>query len=198
MHTQQRPIGYGSLGHYQVTYRAILAAAQAANSRLFEMRNSGTNLLVLTRCSLRVMQTAAGTAQENSIDMYRCTGFTVVDTTNTVTPTASSKRTGMGAAPGNAVLRGVTAAGAAAGMTGGTLTKDGGASATCPFTVNTATAVSTALLWGPYDCVDDSARSHMFVFPQNEGFIVENRVLNVTSYGMTFYLDVCWAEVTAY
>lgn len=116
-------IPYGSLGHYRVTVRVPSTAAQAANSRLFELRNTSTNLIVLTRLMLRALQTATGTAQENSIDCYRCTSFTAVDTVNTTTPTLSPKRTSMAASPGNAAVRFLS--GAAAGMTGGTLTKDG-------------------------------------------------------------------------
>jgi len=193
-HMTIKGIPYGSLGHYRVTVRVASTAAQAANSRLFELRNTGTNHVVLTRLTLRALQTAAGTAQENSIDCYRCTAFTAVDTVNTTTPTISSSRTGMGAAPGNVAVRFLS--GAAAGMTGGTLTKDGSAFAILPYHV--AAAINTTTTWGPLDCVDDLYGTHPFVFPQSEGFIVENRVLNVTSYGMTWFIDLTYAEVTAY
>ena len=195
-HVQLKPIAYGSLGHYRLSYRAGLAATQAANSRVFELRNTSTNLIVLTRLTLRVLQVAAGTAQENSLDCYRLTGFSAVDTTNTTTPVPSLKRTGMGAAPGNVAVRGVTLAGAAAGMTGGTLVKDTNAFASLPF--NVAAAINTTTIWGPLDCLDDVNGTHPFVFAQNEGFDVENRILNVTSYGCAFFLDVSYAEVAAY
>jgi hypothetical protein len=193
---QPRPVAYGDKGHYRLSYRAILATAQAANSRLFELRNTGTNLIVLTRLTLRVMQVAAGTAQENSLDCYRLTGFSAVDTTNTTTPVPSLKRTGMGASPGNVAIRGVTLAGAAAGMTGGTLVKDSQMFATLPF--NVAAAISTTWYWGEYNCTDDVNGNHPFTFAQNEGFDVENRVLNVTSYGCAFYLDCSYLETSAY
>src|SRR5207302_1240321 len=95
---------------------------------LFELQNShATNLIVVTRLVIKWLQTAAHTAAiEDSLDVFKCTSFSAVDTTNTVTPTASRKRTTMAAAPGAAVIRGVTVAGASAGMTTGTLTKDGG------------------------------------------------------------------------
>jgi len=191
-----KPIPYGALGHYRLSFRAVLAAAQAANSRVFELRNAGANFIVLTRLTLRALQIAAGTAQENSLDCYKLTGFTVLDTTNTVTPAASVKRAGMAAAPGNAQIRGVTQTGVAAGMTGGNPTKDGSPFATLPF--NVAAAIATTFQWGPLDCVDDMNGTHPFVFAQNEGFDVENRILNVTSYGMAFYLDCSWAEVPAF
>jgi hypothetical protein len=196
-HTHIKPLEYGSLGHYRTTVRINSTAAQAANSRLFEIRNThATNLIIPTRLTLRALQTVAGTAQENSIDAYRVTGFSAVDTVNTVTPVSSVKRASMAAYPGGAAVRHLTLAGAAAGMTGGTLTKDTQAFATLPY--NVAAAIGTASQWGPLDCMDDVNGTHPFVFAQNEGLIVENRVLNVTSYGITWFIDFAWAEVTAF
>lgn len=195
LHTHIKPLEYGALGHYRYGVRIATTAAQAANSRFLELRNThATNLIVLTRLTMRGLQTAAGTAQENSLDVFKCTTFSAVDTTNTTTPTLSAKRTSMAAAPGSAAVRHLAAA--AAGMTGGTLTKDASMFATLP--VNVATAIQVAYQWGPLDCLDDVNGTHPFVFIQNEGFEIENRVLNVTSYGITFYFDLCYADVTAF
>ena len=196
-HVHVKPLEYGALGHYRTSVRINSTAAQAANSRLFEIRNThASNLIIPMRLTLRALQTVAGTAQENSLDVFRVTSFTAVDTTNTVTPTTSVKRTSMAAYPGGAAVRHLTLAGAAAGMTGGTLTKDAQFFATLPF--NVAAAINTTTTWGPIDCLDDVNGTHPFVFAQNEGLIIENRVLNVTSYGMTWYIDFSWAEVAAY
>ena len=192
-----KPVEYGALGHYRTSVRIASTAAQAANSRIFEIRNThATNLIIPTRLTIRVLQTAAGTAQENSLDVYKVTGFTAVDTTNTVTPVSSVKRTSMAAYPGGAAVRHLTLAGAAAGMTGGTLVKDTQFFATLP--LNVAAAIATTSMWGPLDCLDDVNGTHPFCFVQNEGLIIENRVLNVTSYGCTFYVDFSWCEATAY
>jgi hypothetical protein len=197
-HTHIKPLEYSTLGHYRTSVRINSTTAQAANSRIFEIRNThATNLIIPTRLTLRAIQTAAGTAQENSLDVYRVTGFTAVDTTNTVTPVSSVKRTSMAAYPGGAAVRHLTLAGAAAGMTGGTLTKDTQFFCTLPYLVNTA-APTVASTWGPLDCLDDVNGTHPFVFVQNEGLIIENRVLNVTSYGITWYIDFSWAEVVAF
>jgi hypothetical protein len=195
--TNIKPIEYGALGHYRTTVRINSTAAQAANSRIFEIRNThASNLIIPTRMSIRALQTAAGTAQENSLDLFKVTGFTAVDTTNTVTPVSSVKRGAtMAAYPGGAAVRHLTLAGAAAGMTGGTLTKDTQAFATLPY--NVAAAISTTSIW-MLDCLDDVNGTHPFVFVQNEGLIVENRVLNVTSYGITWYIDFSWCEAAAY
>jgi hypothetical protein len=197
-----KPIDYGALGHYRTSVRIVSTAAQAANSRVFEIRNThATNLIIPTRLSIRAIQIAAGTLQENSLDVYKVTGFTAVDTTNTVTPVSSVKRGAtMAAYPGGAAVRHLTLAGAAAGMTGGTLTKDTQFFATFPYmvTAGVATATYQPPQWGPYECLDDVNGTHPFVFVQNEGLIIENRVLNVTSYGIAWYIDFTWCEVTAY
>lgn len=198
-HVQVKPIPYSTLGHYRVTHRATLAATQAANARLFEVRNThASNLIVPTRLVVRLYQIAAGTAQMAGLDIYKVTNFTVADLTNTVTPTPSRKRTSMNAVPGNAEVRGVTAAGAAAGMTNGTLTKDGGPFCQITYAVAAAAGTNATGLWGPYDIFDDMNGTHPFVFAQNEGFEIENRTLNTTSFGVEIIVDFSWAEVTAF
>lgn len=201
-HVHVKPLEYGSLGHYRTSVRISSTAAQAANARIFEIRNThATNLIIPTQLVLRAIQTAAGTLQENSLDVYKLTGFTVSSTTNTVTPVSSVKRGGtMAAYPGGAAVRHLTLAGNAAGMTGATLTKDTQFFATLPYmvTAGVATATYQPPQWGPYVAIDDSLNLHPFVLTQNEGILIENRVLNVTSYGITWYIDFSWAEVTAY
>lgn len=197
-HIHIKPLEYGALGHYRTSVRINSSAAQAVNSRIFEIRNThATNLIIPTRLRVRALQTAAGTAQENGLECVKVTGFTAVDTTNTVTPVSSVKRGAtMAVFPGGAAVRHLTSAGVAAGMTGGTMIED--AQAFTQFPYNVAAAVSTASIWGPYDAFDDDNAGHPFIFSFNEGMIIKNRVLNVTSYGITWYLDFAWAEVAAY
>lgn len=200
LHVTAKPIPHGALGHYRVNHRCAIVNAQAANSRLFELRNSGGNLIIPTRLIVKWLQTAAHTAAiEDSLDIFKVTGFTVVDTTNVVTPVSSVKKTaGMAAAPGSGVARGVTVAGAAAGMTGGTLTKDGGSIGQTPkwllAAVPTASEVKTDL----HDLFDDVNGTHPFVFAQNEGLIIENRVLLGAAAGSSVYIEFSYAEVPAY
>jgi hypothetical protein len=201
MHTHLKPLEYGSLGHYRTSVRISSTAAQAANSGIFEIRNThATNLIIPTRFSVRAIQATAGTLQENSIDAYRCTAFSVSSTTNTVTPVSSVKRTSMAAYPGSAAVRHLTLAGNAAGMTGFTRTKDTQFFATLPYmvTAGVATATYQPPQWGPYEMLDDVNGTHPFVFVQNEGIWLENRVLNVTSMGIIWYIDFSWADVTAF
>lgn len=193
------PVPYGALGHYRAVVVFALVATQAANSRLLVLRNNATNLLVVTRCVVRWLQTATHTAAiEDSLDLYKLTGFTVLDTTNTVTPTAAVLRTTeMAAAPGGAQLRHVTVAGAAAGMTGATSTKAGQLAALPKWltaAVPTAAEVKVDLL----DFVDDDLSMHPLVLKQNEGLLLENRVLLGAAAGSSVYVDLAWAETTVY
>ena len=196
-HVHVKPLEHGALGHYRTTLRIAGTNAQAANSRIFEIRNThATNLIIPTFCRLRALQTSAGTPQENSLDVFKVTGFTAVDTTNTVTPVSSVMRANMAAYPGGAAVRHLTLAGAAAGMTGGTLVKDAQAIGTLPF--NVAAALMTGSVWGPVDVFDNLMVEHPLVLSQNEGLIIESRVLNVTTFGITWYISFAWAKVAAY
>ncbi len=199
-HVVLKPIFHGALGHYRFAIRLVLAPAQAANSRLLELRNTATTLIVLTHLMCIAVQISAGTAQENSIDAYKLTSFTASSTVNTVTPTSSVIRTsGMAAFPGGAAPRHVTLAGAAAGMTGGAQTKDAYPFSTFPFLVNAAVPTTPGAIWGPHDFLGrKNFDVYPFVFGQNEGLLLENRVLNVTSYGIALYIEIGWAEASAY
>jgi hypothetical protein len=63
---------------------------------------------------------------------------------------------------------------------------------------NVAAAISTAGIWGPVDLFDDVNGTHPLILAQNEGLLFENRTLNVTSYGIRWYIDLSWAEVTTF
>ena len=197
-----KPIEYGALGHYRVNHRCAIANTQAANSRLFEARNThATNLLIPTRLVIRWLQNGAHTAAiEDSLDVFRCTSFSAVDTVNTVTPTFSVKRTSGMAAAGSSIasVRGVTVAGAAAGMTGGTLTKDASSIGQLPQWLLAAVPTAGTIVPMVIDVFDDVNGTHPFVFANNEGFIIENRVLLGAAAGSQVYIDFSWAEVTAY
>lgn len=194
----QRP--FEAQGQYRVNHRCAIVAAQAANSRLFEFRNGGAGVLVVTHLVLKWIMTAAHTAAiEDSLDVFRCTGFSAVDTVNTVTPVGSVKKTaGMAAFPGNAAIRGVTVAGAAAGMTGGTLTKDGGSIGQLPQWLLLALPTASVVTPEKIDIFDDVNGTHPLVLAANEGFIIENRVLLGAAAGSTVYIDLSWAEAASY
>lgn len=200
LHMNAKPIPAD--GHYRVNHRCVLVNTQAANSRLFEIRQpTAGKVLILTQLVIKWLNSAAHTAFiEDSIDCYKVTGFTAIDTTNTVTLAASLKRTSMAA--DGAQIRGVTVAGAAAGMTGGTLTKDASSFAQLPRILNQtveATTETTSRTADVMDASDDPSDGvYPFVFAQNEGLIVENRVLLGAAAGSSVYIDCSYAIADAY
>jgi len=197
LHVVSKPVPT-SIGAYRTSVVLTLATTQAANSRLFELRNTLTNFIIPTRVRIGIM--AAGTVTTPyalQIGMFKCTGFTVVDTTNTVTPVSSVKKTtGFTAYPGNSAVRHVTLAGAAAGMTGGTLVKDAQAAAT--FVAWVATAAATTMP-SYSDLLTDNFGTYPFVLAQNEGFEIENVIVGSgTANVVQIVIDVEWTEVVAY
>lgn len=190
---------------YRTNHRCALVATQAANSRLFEIRNpaptgvGAPTVLVILRLQLKWLQTAAHTAAiEDSLDVFRCTAFTAEDTVGVVTPVSILKRTGMAATP-NAIVRGVTVAGAAGGMTGGTLTKDGGTYAQLPQWLLAAQPTGGQVVPAVLDALDqiESNDNHPLSLGANEGIIIENRVLLGAAAGSSLYIDVEFAEFPA-
>lgn len=200
LHVALKPIPT-SIGHYRVTYRFAIVAAQAAGSRLFEIRNTLAQLVIPTRMKVKILIVQAHTAPiENSLDVYKAAGFTVTDTTSTVTPIAKPKRTtGMTAAPAGVDIRGVTAAGLAAGMTGGTLTAL--ADPICQFPYEAAQAAYAAadtLSRFPAEgeaFSDDANQASPFALEQNEGIVLANRVLLGAAAGAFVYIDLSYAVV---
>jgi len=193
---------YGVQGHYRVAQRVALVATQAANSRLFELRNSSAHVLVIpTRIGVRWIQTAAHTAAiEDSLDLYRATGFTAVDTADVATPTASVKRTSGMTAQGSMVaqVRHVTATGVAAGMTGGTLTADTNPLAQLPAWLLAAQPTGSTVFPMEADLLQSGMGEHPLVLAQNEGFVIRNRVLLGAAAGSSVYFDISWAEVPTF
>jgi len=147
---------------------------------------------------LKWIQTAAHTAAiEDSLDVFKVTGFSVVDGTGSpVTPTTSLKRASMTAT--SAALRGNAIAGLAAGMTGGTMVKDGNSVGQLPKWMLAAVPTAGEVNADVMDVLDDVNGTHPFVFIQNEGLEVENRVLLGAAAGSDVYIDFSFAEVVAY
>lgn len=186
-----------ALGHYGLSLRIVSTTAQAANSRILTLRNPhATNLIMPTKLRLRAMQAIAGTAQENSLDVYKVTGFTAVDDTDEVVPTKSALRSNFPDFPGGALINHLTLTGDIAGMTGGTMTKDAQAIARLPF--NVGAAISLIKPWELENAVPSEDDAHPLILQQDEGIVIENRVLNVTSFGIVWFIDLFWAELSAY
>jgi hypothetical protein len=185
------------VGAYRVTTQFNLLAAQAAASRLFQIRNAHTsNLLVINRLTVRIAQTAAHTAAILAqLTARKLTAFTAVDTTNTTTLTGVPKKTGaMPAAPGSAAIRALTFAGHTAGMTGGTLTSGPGFGLVPVWLL---AAVPTA---GPSVVVEreliqaDNQARPLTLLP-DEGIGIENAVLLGAAAGSQVFVEMDWVEI---
>jgi len=202
LHTTLKPVPVGALGHYRTSHRCALVANQGATTRLFEFRNAhASNLVVLLNLRISWVQTAAHTAAiEDSLDVWRLTSYSVVSTTNTVTPVASKLRTSYAAVDTAATfIRGITVAGAAAGMTGHTNSKDTAPLFQVPMFLLAAVPTAGPTVSTTYTYAPDVAKGEApLVLAQNEGFLVENRVLLGAAAGSTVYIDCEWAETTAY
>ncbi len=196
-HTHIKPLEYGALGHYRAAVKMVMSASQAANSRLFELRNShASQLIIPTRLTVTALP-IGGLANGYLFELacYSCTGFTAVDGTSVTAPTVSLMRTGMAASPGSAQVRYLSVAGAAAGMTGGTLTKDATPFGLLSAWMATASATSLPVMreWVRH------ADEHPPVFGQNEGLVIENSLVGpAVANAILVTLDCSWAEVTTY
>lgn len=196
-HVHLKPLEYGVLGHYRAAVRVGTVPSQTANSRLFELRNPhASNLIIPTRMTVTALPIGSVAAPYYfELAMFRCTSFTAVDTSNTVTPTVSPMRSGMAAAPGSALVRSLTLSGASAGMTGGTLTKDASPMAALMAWMAGASATSMPVTREWMRQMDE----HPLVCGQDEGFVIENIQLGPAVQNSLFIIiEISWAEVTAY
>lgn len=203
LHVTAKPLSIGSGGHYRCATRTRLVNTQAANSRLFEMRNpSATLLLVLLKLHIQwfTLATDLHTATiEDSLDVYKATSFSVVDPTGSpVTPLTTKART---SDPSSiAEVRANALAGLAAGITGGTLTMEAS-----PYT-----QLGKALLAAPVATAVPPPKDELILIPelgdgqhplvlaQNEGIVVANRVVLGAAAGSSVLIAAQWAEVSAF
>lgn len=195
------PFRYGATqGHYRANWRAAIVNSQAAGSRLFTIRNAdASDLLVVTSLIIKVIQTGAHTAAiEDVFDVTKQTAFSADDTVNTVAAGGSSMYSAFARAfPGSAHVNGVTAAGAAAGMTGGTMTPDSGPIGQLPVWFLAAEPTSAQVFQATLDdLVANQENSHPLVLAPNEGLAIANRIVLGLAAAADFMVDIAWTQVT--
>lgn len=195
-HVHLKPLEHGGLGHYRTFVRLTMVADQGANSRLFELRNSGGNLIIPTRLTVSAVP-IGGVASPYAFELglYKFTSFSAVDTLNTVTPGVAVMRTsGMTGAPGGAVLRRLSD-GVNSGMSGGTLTKDQQLAGLVAWMAS----VSASSQPVTRELIDPKSGEHPPVLANNEGLVLENvTVGSATANAIRVLLELAWAEVTAF
>ena len=191
------------IGHYRVSANLTLPSLEAGNARIFEARNTSASVMVIPqRLNITLVQVAAGTSQAAGIDLFKCTGFSAVDNTNNTALTASKKRTEFP----NPALTVQIATNNTAGMTGGTLVKDANPFWGYSYVVGTAIGTNNTGTFGPLTAIDGFDTPVPFpnlsggipLYPWmmrlNEGFEIENRTVNSTSFGINVTFDFSWAE----
>jgi hypothetical protein len=83
-------------------------------------------------------------------------------------------------------------------MTGGTLTKDANSIGQLPQWLLAALPTAGTVVVQLNDIFDDVNGTHPFVLVQNEGIIIENRVVLGAAAASSVYIDFSWAEVSAF
>lgn len=193
-----KPIDHGALGHYRAAVKVLLSPAQAANSRLFTLRNTGTNLIIPTFLEATVLP-IGGIANPYVLDLslFKCVNFTATDGVNATAALVSVMRTsGMSSPPGGAQVYSLAAAGSASGMTGGTLTKSSLPLSTLQAWMATVSTTSQPVA---KQFIRPTTFEYPMVCAQNEGFELENSVLgSATANAIQVVIEVAWAETTAY
>ena len=195
--TSPRPIDYGAFGMYRVSTTVALVVTQAANGTLFSFRwGDATRLCVPLFIRLECMQTAAATATiMPSFQIFLARTFTASDTGGTaitITGNSMKKRTSMA----TTLITDIRKSTLAAGLTAGTRTLDADPVLEMP-TQQLITTPNTTTYTKTLDFTNSG--DMLFVFAQNEGFIVRGPTVVFGAAGTAnLVVDVAWAEVASY
>ncbi len=193
------PLRYGAVsGHFKATWRTALVNSQAANSWIYTLRNTSTSdFIALSSFVVKVLQTGAHTAAiEDSLDLWKLGSFTVDPTTNASVGTSISKSTQYAlAAPGAASLSGLTAAGAAAGMTGMTFSAAGLISQLPIWFLAAVPTGAANTLVAQDDLIELADGSHPTLILPGEGVTLLNRVALGAAAAASLYIEVSWTQL---
>lgn len=187
LHTANKPVPYGALGHYRVAF-SFGGYATAAGRAIFEIRNADpTVTLVPTRLRVGLLN-YGDLAQEYLIDLNKLTNHTAVYSTGAAALTPSKTRTAMPASSAE-----VVGCNSVSGMTGGSRVREGPLVELPVWsTVTTPTASTVAVL----EMRPDDPASPL-VLAYQEGLEVFHPAAGSGHTGGV-YIDFSWAEVSAY
>jgi hypothetical protein len=181
------------LGAYRVASQVVIVNSQAQNSRLFCVRNPhASNIIIPTRLQIRALQIGNHTAAIlDAFNTVKLSSFSVLDTTNTETPTTVGLRSTMPTS--FAEIRQVTNTGVAAGMTGGTSTRQ------AIFNFLPMWFLATLPTAGPVPYVEGNYNRQAngdpaWMLGANEGFVVENQVALGVAAAAKVFIDFEWIE----
>jgi len=190
-----RPLPGQVLGYYRASARFVITNSQAKDGRLFELRSTTSGIAVVP-VSIKVgfQQTGAFSGgAEQGFDLVAASAFTVLDSGNTQSPVITPLRSTYPTP--TAAVRALAAAGAAAGMTGGTVTAGGVLENLVAFAV----AVMPTGAIAPPIVIEGGPRiadgEPPFSFLVNEGLLLNYRPTGAAAQAAIGFMDVTWAEV---
>lgn len=193
-----RPLDHLALGHYRLSTIVALVVTQAANGTLFSFRwGNATNVCVITKLRLSLLQTAAATATiMPSYQVFIARAFTASDsvgTAITLTGNEMKKRTNMG----TTLVTDIRKSAVAAGVTAGTRTLD--ANPIMEMLTNSTITTPNSTQYEKELEIDMGHGNHPVVLAQNEGFIVRGPTVVFGAAGTAnLVVDVSWAEMAVF
>lgn len=206
LHTVNRVIPYGALGHYRMAATTgTIAAALAASGQLFYVRwTDATRLMVLTRLKASfqcLTPFTAGTLTDFGFDLHKATS---VSAGGGGTDLGTSAKTKMRTAMGTSLLdsSGSVRIATTAALTALT-TLDAlpiAQSLGDTQTVNPAAGTEEAIVNDPTLLFqpDIASGECPLILVQNEGFVIRNRTVWPAAGTGILQVEMSWAEVTAY
>lgn len=192
-----KPPDYGQGGSFRLARRFVPAATTLAGI-LWAFRNPhATRLVLVDRVRLQVLQIAAPTAAiEDRFSINRVTGYTVEDTTGSISITPGTAKQRLRSTSASSIVT-IREANVAAGASGGTRTADDN-----PLVVGALwvpIALQTASIQPPTVVIDYyPIQAHPLVLGQNEGFTINNDNAFGAAQGIVLYADFHWTEVDTF
>lgn len=203
LHTINKPIDHGSLGHYRVSVvTGTLAAVLAANAQLFQFKwTDATRFAVITRIRWKfktLTRFTAGTITDFGLDAFIVRSFALGGggTTLTLTGDNNSLRTNMGASLAQINVGTTAGLTAATNLDSQPFTQSFGAGAQV---VPSAALVQEAIIgWDGEYFADTAAGEYPLVLAQNEGIAIRNRTVWPAAGTGVYMFEIQWAEVSAF
>jgi len=180
------------IGYYSVSGASGALTGVAANGPVFSFRNTGSNLILVRRLSIRFVTTTAFTAAQGlDYQLLRANSFTASDTGGTALYTAGQNKhrnsfTNITSAPD---IR-ISSTGA---LTAGTRTLE---TAGMGIAGGSSTGVGTSML--TEDLLGYDSGDYPLVLAQNEGFVITNGIAMGAAGVIRLQVSVEYAETAAY
>jgi len=180
------------IGYYSVSGASGALTGVAANGPVFSFRNTGSNLILVRRLSIRFVTTTAFTAAQGlDYQLVRANSFTASDTGGTALYTAGANkhRTGFTNITSAPDIR-ISSTGA---LTAGTRTLE---TAGMGIAGGSSTGVGTSML--TEDLLGYDSGDYPLVLAQNEGFVITNGIAMGAAGVIRLQVSVEYAETAAY